>query len=244
MGFMTTSPAMGDPGRWRQRVSTAVLIVMLVLVTAGCSNTTDPTSSVGHSAPTAAPTANTHTPTAADCTEVDFPLIDIPPRAEGEPTVKIPQPPGWEDMTQRIGTSNRFALANPALNANHAITTATVDLDSDPGSWSPQELFDYEVSNLISKAGAEIQSITATTVCGQPAQIVEFTSDTFGHDGAEGVSSTVTGLMAVAEFDNISYAVNLLVATSEPDNPSYQRDSKAILDGFVFLPPTPGERSG
>lgn len=54
----------------------------------------------------------------------------------------------------------------------------------------------------------------------------------------EGVTATLSAkvLMAAAESENKTHGLALIVATTEPDNPTYQRDSQAILDGFVFLP--------
>ncbi len=43
-------------------------------------------------------------------------------------------------------------------------------------------------------------------------------------------------LTMVAEFENETYVAVVDVGTSEPDNPIYQRDMQAMLDGFVFLP--------
>ncbi len=161
----------------------------------------------------------------------------IPKRTVGEPTMMIPEPPGWE-IVQFEGMESRFALANRALtNANQFTPRAVVNLDSresEPGvDWSSkaQAVFDEARSDL----RVEFQSVAPTTVCGQQAEISEYTQP------AEGLSAPVFTklLMLVAESENVTYLAQLRVSTTEPDNPTYQRDSQAMLDGFVYLPPAP-----
>ncbi len=226
LGIVTTTPAVRDPRRrsWGYRL-TAALSVVLVFTAAGCANLTSPLTSTVEGSPAAAAPS-----TAADCNKVNYPLIDIPPRARAEPTMQIPQPPGWEVVQTKRGQGLRSALTNQALTANQYAPTVAVTLGSEPSQWSAQELFDEQRSGLV--LGAEFQSITPTTVCGQPAEISEYTMT------PESVSAPlfVKLLMAVAESEDVTYLVALSVVTSEPDNPIYQRDSQAILDGFVFVP--------
>ncbi|MCH9729979.1 MAG: hypothetical protein K0U84_09960, partial [Actinomycetia bacterium] len=166
---------------------------------------------------------------------VDYPLVDIPSHTSGAPTMQIPQPPGWEDR-QIDGVG--FALSNPALTANHFSPSALVVLESEPSHWSSsaQSMFD-EARSVLTKMGrgVDIQSITPTTVCGQPAEISNYTQT----EEFVGAPISVKMLMAVASSDSLTYLVALTVATTEPDNPTYQRDSQAIVDGFVFLPSEP-----
>lgn len=101
-------------------------------------------------------------------------------------------------------------------------------------------MFDEVRSEMIdSGLGVEFQSVTPTTVCGQPAEIADYTMTT------EGISAPLSSkmLMAAAESENETHIGAVAVVTTEPDNPIYQRDSQAILDGFVFLPPRPGDPS-
>jgi len=222
---MTTTPAVRDPRRrgWGYRLNATLSAVLLGFAAAGCSNPPNPPSS-----------SVEYSPTPAGCNEVNYPLADIPPRAEGEPMMKIPQPPGWNNATGWHPES-RFALSNRAFNVNDGVTTAYVYLKPMPSHVSVQEIFDYASSSLISEDGAEIQSITPTTVCGQPAQITEYTRTI---KSPKGESQPISGKMltAVTESEDMTHAVQLSVATAEPDNPTYQRDSQAMLDGFVYLP--------
>ncbi|MGD9618573.1 MAG: LpqN/LpqT family lipoprotein [Mycolicibacterium sp.] len=171
-----------------------------------------------------------------------MPLVDIPPRKWGEPTLKIPQPPGWEFVQIDEGDeSARFELANPALSAHpQTAPNAVVTLGTDPRYSSAQELFDEADTEMINIGFEREMKPSAATVCGQPAQLGKYTI------ALEGMSNPVFAkvLLVAAQSESESYLANLFVATSEPDNPIYQRDSQAILDGFVFLPPIPGGTSG
>jgi len=232
MGVMTTTPAVRDPRRrgWGYRL-TAVVSGVLVFAAAGCSNTTNP-------------------PTVADCNKVDFPLIDIPPRTTGEPTMKIPQPPGWEVVPVDVGTLPppppglegfdsadilEITLVNRALGTTADFMMLPVEAEL-PGEELPSaaQAFDVQQAALISR-GLDIQSVVPATVCGQQAEISEYTQAAKG--GNLPVSAKI--LVVLAESENVTYLATLNVLTNEPDNPTYQRDSQAMLDGLVFLPPDP-----
>ncbi|MCH9729563.1 MAG: LpqN/LpqT family lipoprotein [Actinomycetia bacterium] len=228
---MTTTPAVRDPrGRgWGYRL-TAAASVVLGLAAAGCANSNNSsTPSVGD-APTAVALS-----TAAGCHKVSYPLVGIPRRTPGEPIMQIPKPPGWEVVPIDEGDqSARFELANPALTANETAPNAVVVLRSEPGHRPAQSIFDDARSELINMGFNEVQSESnAATVCGQPAEIGEYTTT------MEGMSYSVFTklLMVVAEAENETYIAALFVGTTEPDNPIYQRDSQAIFDGFLFFPP-------
>lgn len=253
---MATTSAVRNPrlAGWGHRLVVALSVILLGFVAVGCANLTNPLTSTIEGSPTAAaPVVSTHTPTPANCTKVNYPLIDVPSSTTGEPEMRIPRPPGWQDITDMEAIQDEFAetdaegisfmqLANPALiTADGFGPNAVVVMESwqsEPGvslSQEAQEFFAWSESDLMTQLGAEFQSIVATTVCGQPAEIIEYTAPTAS---PEGVSATISGkvLMAVAESKDTTYGVGLIMATTEPDNPTYQRDSQAILDGFVFRP--------
>ncbi|MGB0972969.1 MAG: LpqN/LpqT family lipoprotein [Mycobacterium sp.] len=217
---MTATPAARDPrrGGWGHRL-TAVASIVLVSAAAGCSNPTNPT--------TGEPS------TSADCNRVDYPLVDIPPRSGDAPAMQIPQPPGWEvgQTDEKEHQRLRFVQTNQALAANHYAPTSAVTLSSHPGQWPAQELFDEANSALIDSGFAEGIQSRPTTVCGQPAEISDYTMT------LDGVSAPMSAkaLMAVAESENETYLAVLTITTTEPDNPIYQRDSQAILDGFAIV---------
>lgn len=249
---MTTTPAVHDPRRrsWGHRLTVTVSVTLLGLAAAGCANPANLTASTVEGSPmAAAPIVSTQTPTAADCNKVNYPLIDIPALSEGEPAMMIPRPPGWQDMTDQErfaelagGESAFMQLGNPALStADRFIPNAVVVMESwksEPGvslSQDAQEFFAETESQLMIRAGAESWSEVATTVCGHPAEMVEYTAQTVN---PEGVSATLSGkaLIAIAQSEYRTYGVVLVVATTEPGNAVYQLDSQAILDGFQFLP--------
>lgn len=252
---MSSTPAVRNPSHrgWGHRLTVAISVLLLGLAAVGCVNLAKPTTSTIEGSPVAAaPIVNAHTPTAADCNNVNYPLIDIPQSTSGEPTMQIPRPPGWQDVTEMEAIQDEvseaeaegisFVLANPALiTADQFGPNAVVGMESwesEPGvslTQAAQEFFAWSESDLMTHLAAEFQSIVATTVCGQPAEMIEFTAPTVS---PEGVSATMSGklLMAVAESDNKTYGVALIIVTTEPDNLVYQRDSQAILDGFVLLP--------
>ncbi|MCH9736707.1 MAG: LpqN/LpqT family lipoprotein [Actinomycetia bacterium] len=223
---MTTTPAVRNPHRrgWGYRLTVSG---MLVFAAAGCANPTNP-SSVDESPTVEAPN------TAAGCQTVNVPLVDIPPQSGGATTMQIPQPPGWEisPIDESEHERLRFVQTNQDLAANQYAPTSAVTLGSYPGEWPAQELFD-EANSELSRSGfaGEIQS-SAATVCGQPAEISDYTMT------LDGVSTPLfaKALMAVTTSGNETHIAVLTVTTTEPDNPIYQRDSQTILDGFVFLP--------
>lgn len=153
--------------------------------------------------------------------------------------MQIPQPPGWEFAQIDAGeASARIVQSNQALTANQYAPTVAVVMDAvstnggwSPRQWSTQELFDDQRSGL-ELEGADIQSTVPTTVCGQPAEISDYAMR------LEGVSPLLFGklVLVVVKSDNETYLAALTVTTSDRDNPIYQRDSQAIVDGFIILP--------
>lgn len=235
---MATRPATDDPSRLGYLLTATALITVFGFMTAGCSNTTNPSPPSVDGRPAAA-TPTTLTPAAEDCGATNYPLIDIPSEAREEPRMKIPQPPGWEVRQTKGEEHLRFVLTNQALNANHFSPTVTVTMGGPTaGGWAPrqmsaQELFDDERSGIKSSIpGTEIQSSVPATVCGQPAEISDYTTR------LEGVSAPLFGklLMVAAKSENETYLAVLTVLTTDRDDPVYHRESQAILDGFVILP--------
>lgn len=225
----------GDP---KNHLATAS--ILLVLTAAGCASPTGPPVSTRDGTAPAASSATTPAPAAAEnCGNSNYPVMDIPSEARGEPTMKIPQPPGWETQQTKGEENLRVVLTNQALNANHFSPTVTVNMGGPTAEgWSPrkrsaQELFDDERSGIkITIPGTDIQSTVPATVCGQRAEISDYTTR------LEGVSAPLFGklLMVAAKSENETYLTVLTILTTDRDNPIYQRDSQAILDGFVVLP--------
>ncbi len=158
------------------------------------------------------------------CAESAEPLLALKAQAPGEPQMALPQPPGWERSTKLDSELIRGIIVNNTLRANDFSPNAGVTLEDLTGKVeTPQQALDAEV-NGITQAGITIDSRTPTTHCGQPATIVDYTLQ----------GRPVTVLIVAAKNDDKLYAAALTVQTAEPENPTYVKDKKSILDGFQF----------
>lgn len=171
--------------------------------------------------------------TAAECTAVDVALSTIPSQATGEPVLKIPQPDGWERVTMMDSELIRYAMRNIDLVSDGFAPTAVVTLESQPGRSEPDEVFEAQRRGLESGLGATDVRTAETTLCGLPAETVDYTIPADG--GLPPHPARV--VCAVLQTDDRTYAMTVTVQGAEPENPTYKRDSEAILTGFQMLSP-------
>ena len=181
----------------------------------------------------AAPSPGGAAATAADCTAVDVALSTIPSQAAGEPVLKIPRPDGWERVTMMDSQLVRYTMRNTDLVSDGFAPTAVVTLESQPGRTEPAEVFEAQRRGLESGLGATDVRTAQTTLCGLPAETVDYTIP--ANSGLPPHPARV--LCAVLQTDDRTYAVTLTVQGAEPENPTYRRDSEAILAGFQMLSP-------
>ena len=170
---------------------------------------------------------------ASQCETVDAPLTTIPAVKDDEPVMKIPQPEGWVRSTKLDSELFRFAMLNRSLAAADFASNVVVTLESAPGVESPDVVFTQQREALESGFGATDLRVTDHTLCGLPAETVQYQTPTMGnlapHPG--------TVVMAVLHADGRTYAASVTIQTGDPDNPTYQRDSEMILKGFQMLSP-------
>jgi hypothetical protein len=173
---------------------------------------------------------------AAACTAVDVPLADVPPAPDGssnsDPVLRIPKPPGWNRITSLDSERIRYVMRNDDLAVGRVAPTAVVTLESHRGEISPDTLFD-EQRKQVSELGVTQLILNDTTLCGLPAMRGGYMSPLMGT--AEPRPAEV--LMGVMFYGDSTYGVAVTVQSADADDPTFIRDSTAILDGFQMLPP-------
>jgi len=184
----------------------------------------------------AGPDRGTVAASASSCTPVDAPLTTIPDHDADEPVMKIPQPAGWERMTQMDSELIRFTMRNESLAKDGFAPTAVVTLESNRGNTLPRKVFDAQQRALKVQVGATDLRSDETTLCGLPAETVDYTMPRLG-SLAPHPAKVVT---AVLHTDDTTYAMTMTLQSVDPDNPAYQSDSDKILTGFQMLPPSGG----
>ena len=169
----------------------------------------------------------------AACTKVDAPLMDAGTHYDSEPRVKIPVPAGWERYMGMDAGVARLAIINPSLTKKGFTPNAVYTLDKLPGNIDASKALKQERDGLEKTGGATDLVVTQDTVCGLPGQTVHYTATVPPSVGPH------PGVMreAVLNSGNNTYVITVVLQTTDPDNPVWQRDSKTILDGLQILPP-------
>jgi Probable lipoprotein LpqN len=203
----------------------ATVAAAALLAVPGCSKVVTGTAVPGGHEPVAK---------SGPCEEVSTPLTSIDPHAQGEPQLKIPQPPGWERAAMLDSEVIRFTMRNKDLSANNFMPTAVVTLESVPGAADDQTIFDQERAALVDRLGATGLHTTKTTLCGDNAEIVDYDAPSMGRIPPRKIKT----LMVAATFDANTYVATVTVQSTDPDNPVYTRDTGTVLTGFQMLPPS------
>jgi hypothetical protein len=219
---------MGTPGRRRLRLSVGVAAGIVAVLVSSCTRVVD------DARPVAADDAGPLT--AEACTPVDVPLADVPPAsgasADSDPVLRIPTPAGWNRITSLDSEMIRYVMRNDDLAVGRVAPTVVVTLESHRGEISPDTLFD-EQRRQVSELGVTQLTLNDTTLCGLPAMRGGYMSPLMGT--AEARPAEV--LMGVMFDGGSTYGVAVTVQSADADNPTFIRDSTAILDGFQMLPP-------
>ncbi|MFG1934474.1 hypothetical protein ACGFK1_28110 [Mycobacterium sp. NPDC048908] len=204
----------------------AVVLAMSTLLVASCTRYVDDARAVA--AADRSPLSD-----ASQCESVDVPLTTVPGRRDDEPVMKIPQPQGWVRSTKLDSELFRFAMVNRSLTVDGFAPNVVVTLESALGFQHPADVFDTQRDALESGFGATDLRVSEHTLCGQPAETVQYLTPVMGnlatHPG--------TVVIAVMHTDDRTYAASVTIQTANPGDPVYQRDAEAILTGFQFLPP-------
>jgi hypothetical protein len=237
--------------RHRRTILLAMAAVTIVVVALIAYLVVTRTSSPQSSSPQSSSPQST-VAAAYNCTQVSAPLTWIQPRSDAEPRLRIPQPPGWEQVNpaqtekqleklpDEFRAMVRIVLRNESLGAN------VVPPGADPEPFYPTAVVTLQivqgggVNNAfeqgrkdLTSAGATDLSATDGTVCGRPAQTVTFTMPALFGVAAHPAKA----LMVADQAGNEMYIVVVTVQTTDPAILRYQQESKEILTGLQVLPP-------
>mgnify|MGYP002628735426 FL=1 len=167
------------------------------------------------------------------CTTVTAPLADIPSASKSEPRLRIPVPPGWKRKTGIDNQLIRYAIVAPGLAADGFSTNAVVTLESVRGTRDVEDLFVDNRSNLVKLMGAFDLTTEINTTCGLPSETTDYIAPPMG----PAPQRPIIMHAVAAASGGATYLATLTIQTAEGDNPTYQRDSRQIIDGFQMLLP-------
>jgi hypothetical protein len=172
----------------------------------------------------------------SQCETVDAPMTEIDPAPRGaddsEPIMRIPQPQGWDRITQLDSEMIRFSMRNAALGLPTFAAAAVVTVESHPGEIDANEFFDQSRDALAQAFGGDGMTYEDGTLCGLPAQTIQYT---LPPQMADTPTVPATALMVVAFNGGRTYGVALTIQSPTPDNPDFKRDSENIQRGFQVL---------
>jgi hypothetical protein len=216
-------------------VLSAMVAAVALFAAPGCTRVVIGTPAAGPGAGPQPPVVTA--PKSSVCEEVLPPLSPIQSRGRTEPVLRIPQPPGWQHASALDSEIVRYAMSNQYLTGNGFTPTAVVTLESAPGTdQDQQKIFDQERAMLVDRLGVTNMQTTKTTLCGHKAELVSYDAPPMGLIPPRMAKT----LIVVAEFSGNDYAATVTVQAADPDNPTYVRDTQAILTGFQMLPPDKG----
>jgi Probable lipoprotein LpqN len=173
-----------------------------------------------------------------ECKSVSAPLTPIESHAAAEPQLKIPQPSGWQQAPRLDSDVIRFTMRNKALSARSFMPTAVVTLEAIPGQRADVDaIFDQEQTALVHRLGAKGLRVSATTLCGDKAELVDYNAPAMGRKIPRRTART---LMVAAAFNDKTYVATVTVQSTDPTNPAYISDTDTILTGFQILSPEGG----
>lgn len=205
------------------------MVAAAAMLLAGCSNAID-------GRPVAAEAAGPLAGDDSQCETVEAPLTDIDPapRApdDSEPIMRIPQPDGWDRVTELDSQMIRFSMRNPSLGLPTFAAAAVVTVESHPGELDAQDFFAQSRDALAQAFGGEGMTYEDGTLCGLPAQTIKYI---LPPQMANTPAVPATALMVVAFNGGRTYGVALTMQSPSPDNPDYQRESAEILRGFQVV---------
>lgn len=168
------------------------------------------------------------------CATSESAMVDVPARSALEPQLRLPEPQGWTRFTQLDSELIRYALVNRSLIAEQFAPNIVITIEAAPPG-DAQTVYDQAQQNLTRIAGAKDMSTEAVTVCGLPAEKLQFRTPSMG---APGPDQHVQALQILTSSGSRPYLVTATVQTKDPDNPTYQRDADLLLSGLQVLAPT------
>ena len=200
-------------GCFSRRAAVALLGGGLLL--AGCSAGPKDVDNATEPAPAAEAAAD-------GCAYTDAPLLTLPPRGPGEPTLELPQPRGWERNTTKDSETVRGVIVNTGMRADDFTPNAVVTLvDMTAKSPTPQQVIDIELAAL-SSDGVPVETADTTLVCGHPAMTVGYTLE----------SRPVNAVIVGVAHEGKTFSAVVTMQTADPTNADYVADMDTILSGF------------
>jgi len=178
---------------------------------------------------------------ASECTKVDAPMTTVEPAVapdDSEPTMRIPQPEGWERITELDSAMIRFTMGSRALGVKDFAASAVVTIENHPGEIDADSFFEQSREAVGEAFGVTDMDYTDGTVCGLPAQTIQYVIP----QTRLARPVPATALMVVAFSGNKTYGVVLTIQSPAADNPDYQRDLELITTGFQVLAQNSGPR--
>ncbi|MEC4615407.1 Uncharacterised protein (plasmid) [Tsukamurella tyrosinosolvens] len=212
-----------------KKVATAFAVpAAVVLGVTGCSQSTggDPVAEGTSATASAAQTSATSTAASAgNCTAVSGRVLTLPTKAAGEPTLGLPQPAGWERETSQDSDVIRGAIVNKDLVTDAFAANAVITLENAKGM-TPQQALDSQVDSL--RQGLKVTGLQPVpgTLCGYPSTTVTYTMP-----GSTPNHRSTTVAVSIPDGANL-WSVTVTVQSKMPDDPTYRRDSQAILSGL------------
>ncbi|AUN43027.1 hypothetical protein ASU32_12740 [Tsukamurella tyrosinosolvens] len=151
--------------------------------------------------------------------------MTLPTKAAGEPTLGLPQPAGWERETSQDSDVIRGAIVNKDLVTDAFAANAVITLENAKGM-TPQQALDSQVDSL--RQGLKVTGLqpVASTLCGYPSTTVTYTMP-----GSTPNHRSTTVAVSIPDGANL-WSVTVTVQSKMPDDPTYRRDSQAILSGL------------
>ncbi|ORA69291.1 hypothetical protein BST23_01150 [Mycolicibacterium elephantis] len=211
----------------------AVLVLAATTLMASCTRYVDDARAVaGAELSTAAEPGGSDS---SLCEAVDVPLTMIPARNDGEPVLKIPKPPGWERSTMMDSPLIRFAMRNEALTADAFTANVMVTLESTSGTEDVDLIFATMQDALESGLGVTDLRVSERSLCGLPARTFRYMMPVMGNIDPH----PAVALGAVMHAEGMTFVISVTAQAMDAEDPTYQRDSETILDGFQMLPPSP-----
>lgn len=94
-------------------------------------------------------------------------------------------------------------------------------------------VFDNMREALESGLGVTDVRVAGHTLCALPAETIHYQMPVMGKVAPH----PAIAVAAVLHTDDMTYAASVTAQTTNPDDPTYQRDVDLILTGFQLLPP-------
>lgn len=156
--------------------------------------------------------------------------ITLDPRTPDEPTITIPQPPGWDLMPGKDETPIRGVLYNQDLRRHGFTPNAVVTCEELTGQVGlPAQALAKERSAITDLVG-ELDTDVPGTVSGFPGRTI-----TYNLQGRP-----ATGLLvAVQNAQDRIWAVTVTIQTTDAENPHYVSAKQVILGSLAVRLPGP-----